>query len=70
MSAGYAVGASPVPNEELTAQVCGSLSTLRVEAAGLLQVLIRLSENSQAPLLVFIGSLELLDILVLQKLSV
>ncbi len=51
--------------EELAARVrvgC-PLSTLRAEAAGLLQLRIRLSENQPALLLVFMDSLVLLDIL-------
>ena len=63
MSAGYVVGADPVPVEVLAVRVGGPLSTLRAEAAGLLQLLARLSEKQQAPLLVFIDSLVLLDIL-------
>ncbi len=65
MSAGYVVGADPVPVEVLAVRVGSPLSTLRAEAAGLLQLLARLSEKQQAPLLVFImtDSLVLLDIL-------
>ncbi len=63
MSAGYVVGADPVPVEVLAVRVGGPLSTLRAEAAGLLQLLACLSEKQQAPLLVFIDSLVLLDIL-------
>ena len=57
MSAGYVVGADPVPVEVLAVRVGGPLSTLRAEAAGLLQLLACLSEKQQAPLLVFIDSL-------------
>lgn len=63
MSAGYVVGADPVPEKELAVRVGGPLSTLRAEAAGLLQLLTQLNENQQAPLLVFMDSLVLLDIL-------
>ncbi len=63
MSAGYVVGADPVQVEVLAVRVGGPLSTLRAEAAGLLQLLTRLSRIQQAPLLVFIDSLVLLDIL-------
>ena len=63
MSAGYVVGADPVQDEELAVRVGSPLSTLRAEAAGLLQLLTLLIENQQAPLLVFMDSLVLLDIL-------
>jgi ribonuclease HI len=63
MSAGYAVGIGPVPDAELAVRVGGPLSTLRAEAAGLLQLFSLLSENQQAQLLVFIDSLVLLDTL-------
>jgi hypothetical protein len=64
MSAGYVVGADLVPVEVLAVRVGGPLSTLRAEAAGLLQLLLAcLSEKQQAPLLVFIDNLVLLDIL-------
>ena len=52
MSAGYVVGADPVPAEELAVRAGGPLPTLRAEAAGLPQPPIRLGENQQAPLLV------------------
>ena len=39
MSAGYVVGADPVPVEVLAVRVGGPLSTLRAEAAGLLQLI-------------------------------
>jgi hypothetical protein len=44
-SAGYVVGADPVPVEVLAVRVGGPLSTLRAEAAGSLQLLTRLSEK-------------------------
>ncbi len=59
----YVVGADPVPVEVLAVREGGPLSRLRVEAAGLLQLLSRLSEKQQAPLPVFIDSLVLLNIL-------
>ncbi len=62
-SAGCVVGAYPVPAEELVVRVGGPLFTLRAEAAGLLQLLIRLGENQQDLLLVFMDSLVLLVIL-------
>ena len=63
MGAGYVVGTDPEPNEGLSVRVGCPLSSLRAEAAGFLQLLTRLSESQQAPLLVFIDSLVLLDIL-------
>ncbi len=61
------VDADHVPVEVLAVRVGGPLSTMRANAAGLLQLLTCLSEKQQALLLVFIDSLVLLDIL--QKLE-
>jgi hypothetical protein len=44
-------------------RVGGSLSSLQAEAAGLLQLLCRLHETHPAPLLVFVDSLMLLNLL-------
>jgi hypothetical protein len=60
MNAGYAAGTGPVPDEELAVRVGGLSSTLRAEADGLLQLLTRMSEYPQAPLLVFRDNLVLL----------
>ena len=58
------MGTDPEPNEVLLLWpgAGGPLSSLRAEAAGLLQLLTILSENKQAPLLVFMDSLVLHDI--------
>ena len=61
MGAGYVAGAGQVPDDEQAVRVGGPLSSLRAEAAGLLQCLIR--QNQQAPLLGFVDSLAMLDIL-------
>ncbi len=67
-SAGNVVGADPVPDEEMAVRFGGPLSTLRAEAAGLLQLLICLSENhQQAPLLVFMDTGSL--VLILQNIT-
>ena len=42
MNSGYVVVADPVPAEELVVQVGGPLSTLRVEAAGVLSTVLQL----------------------------
>ena len=62
MGAGFAVGADPVPAAVLAVRVGGPLSSLRAEAAGLLQLLI-LRKTHPAPLLVFVDSLVMLNIL-------
>ncbi len=61
MGAGYAEGAGQVPDNEQAVRVGGPLSSLRAEAAGLLQCLTRKSQ--QAPLLGFVDSLAMLNTL-------
>ena len=61
MGAGYAVGAGQVSDDEQAVRVEGPLSSLRAEAAGLLQCLTR--QSQQAPLLGFVDSLGMLDTL-------
>ena len=61
MGAGYAVGAGQMSDDEQAVRVGGPLSSLRAEAAGLLQCLTR--QSQQAPLLGFVDSLGMLDTL-------
>ena len=63
MGAGYVTGTDQEPESSLSACVGGPLSTLRAEAASLLQLLINLRSRSSTPLLVFVDCLVLLDIL-------
>jgi len=57
MGAGFAVGVDTVPTAVLAVRVGGPLSSLRAEAAGLLQLLDNLRKSHTAPLLVFVDSL-------------
>ena len=63
MGAGFAVGTDKVTAAVLAVRVGGPLSSLRAEAAGLLQLLCSLRTSHPAPLLVFVDSLVLLNIL-------
>ena len=56
-------GTEREPESSFSACVGGPLSTLRAEAASLLQLLIDLRSRSSTPLLVFVDCLVLLDIL-------
>jgi hypothetical protein len=63
MGAGYVIGTEQAVELVLSVRVGGPLSTLRAEAASLLQLLIDLCDRSSTPLLIFVDSLVLLDIL-------
>lgn len=63
MGAGYVIGSEQALESALSVRVGGPLSTLRAEAASLLQLLIDLRGKLSTPLLVFVDSLVLLDIL-------
>ena len=63
MGAGYVTGTEQEVVTSFSACVGGPLSTLRAEAASLLQLLLDLRGRSPTPLLVFIDCLVLLDIL-------
>ena len=63
MGAGYVTGTERAVETSFSASVGGPLSTLRAEAASLLQLLRDLSDQSSNPLLVFVDCLVLLDIL-------
>jgi ribonuclease HI len=63
MGSGYVTGTEREPESSFSACVGGPLSTLRAEAASLLQLLIDLRGSSSTPLLVFVDCLVLLDIL-------
>ena len=63
MGSGYVTGTEREPESSFSACVGGPLSTLRAEAASLLQLLIDLRGRSSTPLLVFVDCLVLLDIL-------
>ncbi len=66
MGVGFAVGADPVPAAVLAVRVGRPLSSLRAEAAGLLQLMCRLHETHPAPLLVFVNSDSLVLVKILQ----
>ena len=57
MGAGYVTGTDQEPESSFSACVGGPLSTLRAEAASLLQLLIDLSGRLSTPLLVFVPTL-------------
>ena len=63
MGAGYVTGTESEVETALSARVGVPLSSLRAEAASLLQLLIDLRDRSSTALLVFVDSLVLLDIL-------
>ncbi len=69
MGAGYVTGTEQEVDTLLSDCVGGPLSTVRAEAASLLQLLRDLSGGSPTPMLVFIDCLVLLDILHWQDLQ-
>ena len=68
MGAGYAIRAQPVPIRAFSAPVGAPLTSIRPEAASLLQILrdrrdVAANYDSRIPLLIFVDCLVLLDIL-------